>query len=484
MVGVIGSFQLAFLYPALCWLVLGYLVCLFELRRLATARLTFYVGMLVGLGVYVPPMQFLWTVFGGVAVPLWLILALFHGVFLLVLNRVEARWGATCAAVMAPVLWCAIEYFRSEVWWLRFSWFTAGSMFQSGPQPFLATFGVYGDGLVCAAVAVTLTGLRRPSLKSVSGLGLTLSTVFALVWLCRTPLEENLVRSLRVAGVQLEFPGVPEVRFALDRLEKNNPDAGLVLLSEHTFDGPVPEIVRAWCRKNRKWLVAGGKESLFDAGELASPAQPTGSRSDSQRLPFWDDRSGDPFFNTAFVINPQGETVFTQAKSRPIQFFQDGEPARQQRLWESPWGRLGIAICYNASCRRVMDVLVRAGTEALLIPTMDLEPWGSWQHQVNARMSRLRALVYGVPLFRVASSGVSQLIDRRGLVTASAPFPGSGEMIAGELLLRPGGGTVPLDSWLAPTCTWMTLGIILWLLAGPWFKPLARTGNLFLPLLF
>ena len=39
---------------------------------------------------------------------------------------------------------------------------------------------------------------------------------------------------------------------------------------------------------------------------------------------------GEQFFNTAYVIGPDGEVAFTQVKAQPIQFFQDGLPARQQ----------------------------------------------------------------------------------------------------------------------------------------------------------
>ncbi len=45
--------------------------------------------------------------------------------------------------------------------------------------------------------------------------------------------------------------------------------------------------------------------------------------------------------------------VFKQAKSVPIEFFQDGRPAAEQRLWHSPWGNLGICICYDLSYSRV-----------------------------------------------------------------------------------------------------------------------------------
>nr|MCU0247865.1 carbon-nitrogen hydrolase family protein [Bryobacter sp.] len=197
----------------------------------------------------------------------------------------------------------------------------------------------------------------------------------------------------------------------------------LYLLSEYTFDGPVPEEVRAWCREKQRWLVAGGKEPL----------------------------AGGKFFNTAFVVSTNGEVVFTQAKAVPIQFFHDGVPAPEQRVWESPWGKLGICICYDLSYARVVDQLIRQGAQALLVPAMDTIAWGAHQHRLNARMTPIRAAEYRVPIFRVASSGISQLVDPYGHVTAEGPFPGQGEIIHGTLeISRARIQLWPWFRWLGP----------------------------------
>lgn len=465
--GSIGSFHLAFLVPALCWLVLGYLGCLFALRRLATARQAFYVGLAIGVGVFVPQMGFLWTIFHAAAVPLWLILALFHAAFLLLLNRVEFRLGTKWAVFLAPLLWCGIEYFRSEVWWLRFAWFGVGCVFDRPVLGLLGWLGVYGISFVtmamnCIAVTAWNSARRRLHLRLLAGAALI------AIWWCLPALMSSRQRhtTLRVAGLQLEFPAVPDVLTGLDKLAKAHPDGELLMLSEYTLaDGPPPRAVREWCRRNGKWLVVGGKQPI-------EPGSRRGDESDSSApaplrlLP--SAATKELFFNTAFVISTNGEVVFRQAKSRPIQFFDDGEPAPSQRVWDSPWGKLGICICYDASYRQVTDELIRQGAVALLIPTMDVQEWGEHQHRLNARMARLRAAEYRVPVFRVASSGISQIIDRDGREQATAPFPGQGEQIAGELRWSGKGGTVPLDAWLAPACTWTTGGVMLWLVVTGW----------------
>jgi len=83
---------------------------------------------------------------------------------------------------------------------------------------------------------------------------------------------------------------------------------------------------------------------------------------------------------------------------------------------------------------------------------MDMAEWGAAQHALHARVPKVRAAEHGVPVFRVASSGISQLVDARGTLVASAPFPGDEAVLGGTLVLDPPGRR-PLDRWLAPACS-------------------------------
>lgn len=463
-VGAVLCFHAAFLEARLVWMSVGYLAALLELRRLPTPRASFYSGLMAGLGIYVPPMAFLGSVFGVAALVLWTILAAFHGVFVLLLHRLERTDGSLWALGLAPGVWCGLEYFRSEFWWLRFSWLSVGSLFVEGPQPWLRSFGVYGLGFVVTALAATGLMVLQPRLRrlgAAAGAGCLLVAVGFLMGGASPSMSlSGNPEGVRMAGIQLETPGVPEVLVALDALVRAHPEVQLIQLSEYTFDGEVPPAIRSWCHRHRKWLVAGGRETL--------PAAATPSASKGPVPGLRPSGESDRFFNTAFVVDLNGEVCFRQAKSRPIQFFRDGEPAPDQQLWASPWGPLGVAICYDASYRRVMDVLVRKGAQGLLLPTMDLENWGRTEHELNARMARIRSLEYGLPVFRVASSGISLILDRDASPLASAPFPGPGAILAASVRLRDGGGSVPWDAWVAPTCLGLTGMLTVGLLLQPW----------------
>jgi apolipoprotein N-acyltransferase len=99
---------------------------------------------------------------------------------------------------------------------------------------------------------------------------------------------------------------------------------------------------------------------------------------------------------------------------------------------------------------------------------MDVAEWGKHQHELHSRVPRVRAAEYGVPIFRVASSGISQLVNRDGVVEASAPFPGDEAMLGGKLEIN-GNVSLPLDHWLAPISS-IVIGILVIFLGVTSFK--------------
>ena len=203
-----------------------------------------------------------------------------------------------------------------------------------------------------------------------------------------------------------------------------------------------------WCREHARFLIVGGKA-------------PAGT---------------DNYYNTAFVIGTNGDIVFQQAKSVPIQFFRDGLPAPEQKVWNSPWGKIGICVCYDLSYTRVTDELIRQGAQLIICPTMDVESWGRHQHELHSRVAPVRAAEYGVPIFRVASSGISQAVTGGGYVVAQTSIPGNGEIFSAQLCL-PMRGALPLDRWLAPFCTGVTGVVTVVLLLLAWKEGRAKNAK-------
>lgn len=402
----------AFFYPSFILVIVG-LLLLFPLQYAQTRRLAFYPGLLAGFLIYAVQLQFFFTIFSFGAAALWLVLSFWIGLFCVLARELRSKFSAIPAAFLIATAWAGLELFRSELYYLRFSWLSVGqTAILDGFRiaPFLGEFGV--SFLIALGVAFDLRH-RRPYLIA--------SCALIIIGLLPGPKPESTQQSVMVTGIQMEFPTIDEVTNNLSKALNKYPATDIFVLSEYTFAGPVPRPVFDWCRENQKHLVLGAH-----------------------------DPAGENYYNTAFVVSPEGKVVFKQAKSVPIQFFKDGLPAANQEVWDSPWGKIGFGVCYDLSYRKVTDRLIRKGAQMLIFPTMDLQEWGAYQHELNARQGYIRAKTYQVPVVRVCSSGISQMITADRIAISEAGFPGQGEIISATL--QPSvKGKLPMD-FLAGIC--------------------------------
>ena len=141
----VACFQAAYTslhHPVAGWFILGYAFALVRLTNQATPRRAFYFGLAAGFFSYAPQFFFFWNIFKSAAIVLWLILAFWVALFALLANRCTHRWGPGKAAWLIPVLWTGLEYFRSEIYYLKFSW---GNLGYALP-PAANFLGMYGTG--------------------------------------------------------------------------------------------------------------------------------------------------------------------------------------------------------------------------------------------------------------------------------------------------------------------------------------------------
>jgi apolipoprotein N-acyltransferase len=92
---------------------------------------------------------------------------------------------------------------------------------------------------------------------------------------------------------------------------------------------------------------------------------------------------------------------------------------------------------------------------------MDVEEWGARQHRLHARVAPVRAAEYGVPIFRLCSSGISQAVSPRGTILATAPFPGQGKTLEATLTIPRRGG-FPIDRILVWPCVAVCALLLVW----------------------
>jgi hypothetical protein len=60
---------------------------------------------------------------------LWLILALWLAAFVVITHVAIVQLGWKRAAFLTPFFWTGLEYFRSELYYLKFSWLNVGYAF-------------------------------------------------------------------------------------------------------------------------------------------------------------------------------------------------------------------------------------------------------------------------------------------------------------------------------------------------------------------
>jgi len=443
----VGCFHAAYTslkFPAAGLLILGYAFALVRLTDQPTVRRAFYFGLAAGFLCYAPQLWFFFKLFNVAAVVLWLVLAFWVGLFTAIVCGSTRRRGKASAAWLIPIAWTGVEYFRSELYYLKFSWLNVGYALPewfSGIGPL--HLGMYGGGFLTFGISTTVLFYRSAIASWVTkrtnfaGIITMLIVLLVLAAFILPYFAKAIPKHVSLVGIQMEFPPENVLPKMLDQALAKNTNGQIFVLSEYTLAGPVPDKLKDWCRAHSRYLVVGGE----------APAGATN------------------YYDTAFVIGTNGDIVFQQGKCVPIQFFRDGLPAPGQGIWNSPWGKIGFCVCYDLSYTRVTDELVRQGAQLLIVPTMDVEYWGRHQHELHTRVAPVRAAEYGLPIFRLASSGISQAVAADGTVVAQAPMPGNGAFLAATLRL-PSHASLPLDRYLAPICTAITAlvtAVLLWL---------------------
>src|SRR5687767_5420608 len=161
--GAVVSFHGA--YELFAPLTLVFLVCMYRLGHVASRPQAMYSGWVIGLAIYGPQLAFFWNIFGFGAIGLWLILATWLSVYLVLQRFALLKLGPVFGAIVAPFLWTGVEYFRSELYYLRFSWVNVGYGFAPFPEHALVPwFGMYG-----AAFVVMLFASHFPFFDRTSG---------------------------------------------------------------------------------------------------------------------------------------------------------------------------------------------------------------------------------------------------------------------------------------------------------------------------
>jgi predicted amidohydrolase len=225
---------------------------------------------------------------------------------------------------------------------------------------------------------------------------------------------EKIVTRFAIAGIQMRVSAiednVPMMRQRLATLMAIYPWVRMVVFSELAVSGPLPQAaqpipgpaeaaLRELAERHALWLVSG---SMYEA-------------------------DGDRVYNTASVIDPEGEVVGRYRKMFPFEPYEIGVSAGDEFLvFDVPEvGRFGLYICYDMWIPETSRTLAVMGAEVILRPTMT----GTIDRDVELSIARATAVTNQCFVFDIngvgdGGSGRSIVCGPEGYVLYEA---GSGE---------------------------------------------------------
>src|SRR3984957_6290263 len=194
----------------------------------------------------------------------------------------------------------------------------------------------------------------------------------------------ELTRRARDAGA--DFITTPEASNFIESGQKRRDKA------RREADDPFLAAMRALARETGAWILVG---SL-----VIDPAGEPGA-GDETRLA-----------NRSFLIDAQGGIV---AKYDKIHLFDidlpNGESIRESNAYrpghctviaETPWGKLGMTVCYDVRFPHLYRLLAQAGADFLSVPSVFTVPTGKAHWEV---LLRSRAIENGAFVFAPAQTG-------------------------------------------------------------------------------
>ncbi len=410
----------------------------FQLERTASLRGAFVLGWLFGLGSFLVGLSWITEAFsadaarfGALALPalaaLSAGLALFPACSVAAARLLAGRAGGVPLALALAAFWVAGEWLRGAVL-TGFPWNIAGHAWgasDAGLQA-AALVGIHGLGLL-AVLAAVLAGVAVRQRRV--GPALAATVIIALPWAWGT------------------------TRLA-DAMPADAPGIRLRLVQPNIADGVAPTHI-IWPESAVPYLLA---ESPAIRAEVARIIPPGGALlTGAVRRTIADD-GGPALLNSLVALDDTGAITAAYDKIQLVPFgeyqplrrlladlpkitvgtvdFIPGPPREAMRVAGLP--PLWPLICYEAIFPTTLPAQGPAPGWILTV-TNDAwfgTSWGPYQHALAAR---LRAIELGLPLIRVANSGISLVTDAVGRERARLPLATEGVLDLPLPAALPGG---------------------------------------------
>lgn len=113
---------------------------------------------------------------------------------------------------------------------------------------------------------------------------------------------------------------------------------------------------------------------------------------------------GADVYNTSFVLDPEGKTVAKHRKMHlfdidvkgGIRFFESDtlRPGKEATVFETPYGKIGVAICYDMRFPELMRIMALEGAGLIVVPAAFNRVTGPAHWEITARVRALDNQVY------------------------------------------------------------------------------------------
>lgn len=421
-------------FPPIGWsafALIAWFPLLFALREVKPSH-ALYLGLLHGVVFFAVTMSWVLNIFEeskGIIVPLVLIMALFTALFARGYAVAQGRYGSGwVTAAFAACWWTATEFYRSEIFYLKFPWLTPGVGL--GPTFISPILGVSGASFVIIFTAALLCQKKKHCITGAIMIAVLLAAM--VVQKTRSmPVDEPI----HIAAVQNEDFNM-DYYLELSRGVEGNPD--IIIWPEYALSYDVQKHPKDM---QKLYDLAAEKDSVIVVG--------THKEIDESSR-----------HNTALTLN-KGGALGEHHKNHTVHFFDDGVAGTEAKAVDTGKWKIGTPICFDCDYQDVIRRMTASGAEFFTIPSMDGIHWGDKEHYQHAELFRHRAAENGRWIAVAATSGVTQVLDPYGNRVHALPIIEDGVLTA-ELGARSELTFYTRGGWLFPWA--ILIGSVIWVL--------------------
>ncbi len=382
-------------------------------------------------------------------------LGLYFGVFGLLYSVIARRCGIVAALSSAPFLWVALEYARSNFFFLALPWALLGHSQYKFPGiiQFAALTGAYGISFLIVLVNSALTLwviiiFSKYSILSSSGLSLPsrkstiLMTSSAVILTGLALLYGNTILSRPPVGNQIKLA---VLQGNIDRKKKADPKkyASYILQTYSKLSRQAavdqPDLI-LWPEASTPGFVLKNPRLLRNISELIAEIQAPFLIGSSEYPKFIKDRQLQPqdVGNTALYFSPEGRFLGQYLKIHLVPFGEQIPyeniiswpgfivpedkktfeiPGKEYTLFSLGENEFGAVICWEVVFPQLFRSFVKTGANFMI--NLTNEGWfgdSAAPYQMAAIVA-VRAAENRVPVARAANTGISCFIDAFGRIT-------------------------------------------------------------------